>query len=138
MPNPQTVYLDWNSDALLTPNGSVQMASGWDLVRQRITRRLITNPAQTLPSGISTPADYVFHPDYGIGLAALVDEAETTQFTGTLEQKISKGVREDAAVESSTPPSIAFVRPDPSTLYAVIGVTLVNGESGTIAIGSTG
>lgn len=137
MANPLTQYLDWNSDAILTPAGSIQSASGWDIVRQRIVRRMLTNPAQTLPSGYFTPPDYIFHPKYGIGLASLVDEAEGSQSLAELEQKISKGVLEDTAVDSSAPPSIQFSKPNINTFWILIGVTLVNGTAGTIAIGST-
>lgn len=130
----QTLYLDWNSDLLLTPSGSIQMATGWDMVRQRIIRHLITNPAQRLPDGTLTPPDYIFHTDYGVGLGKMVGQAFDPAFQAVLERRITRAVLQDSAVDSSAPPSVQFVKPQPDTLWIVISVTLKSGRPGTIAL----
>ncbi len=127
-------WLDWNSDLLLTPNGDVQAATGWDEVRQRIIRRLITNPAQQLPDGTFTLADDIWNPDYGIGLGTMVGQSFGADFEARIERRIAKAVLEDSAVDSTVPPSVKFVRPQPDSLWIVIGVTLVTGKPGTIAL----
>lgn len=127
-------FLDWNSGLKLTPSGSIQTATGWDRVRQRIIRRIITNPAQLLPNGNYTPADNVFSMFYGIGLGAEIDKAQDANYQQVIERKIAQGVLEDEDVSSTIPPSIQFVQPTPSELWIIIGVTLTTGQSGTIAI----
>lgn len=127
-------YLDWNSDFLVTPSGSIQTAVGWDRVRQRIIRRIITNPSQQLPDGTFTAPDYIFHPGYGVGGGALIDQDVDDEYIARLEQIISRGVLEDADVSSSTPPTITYRRPNPDTLLVVVSVVLNSGELGQLAL----
>lgn len=130
----QSLYLDWNSDLLVTPNGGIQMAEGWDLVRQRIIRSLITNPSQVLPDGTLTPPDYIFDTAFGIGLGRMVAQAFDPQFQQTLQRRISRAVLQDSAVDSTAPPSVRFVKPQPDTLWIVISVRLKSGRPGTISL----
>lgn len=127
-------YMDWNQDLIVTPSGSIQAAVGWDQVRQRIIRRIITNSAAILPDKTFTPAGDVFAPDFGVGLGTLLDQAFSEDFEAELERRIAQGVLEDVDVLSTTPPSIVFQRPNPSTLVIVIGVVLITGVPGTISI----
>ena len=128
------LYLDFNSDLILTANGSVQFATGWDQVRQRILRRMITNPARTLPNGTSTAADYVFDPGFGFGAGALVGGDYSVNFLEQLKNAIAQAVFEDADIDSSIPPTVVFQNPNPNTLYVIIGVTLITGQPGTITL----
>ncbi|MDQ0124712.1 hypothetical protein J2W17_003666 [Pseudomonas lini] len=48
-------------DLALSPTGSLSPVEGLDRGKQRILRRLITNPG-----------DYLFHPEYGAGLGRYV------------------------------------------------------------------
>jgi hypothetical protein len=128
-----TLFLEWNSDFQVTPSGSLQLAVGWDEVRQRIIRRVVTNPAQQLPDGTTTTPDYVFHPDYGIGLGAMVDQDVNDDFLRKVEGKITRGILQDASVTAtSTPPSIQFYRPSPDTLWAVASVEATGTGPGII------
>lgn len=129
-----TLYLEWNGDLKLECRTSLQLATGWDEVRQRIIRRLITNCAQTLPDGRFTPADYIFDNSYGDGLGSMVDQNFTDTFLGALEQRIYAGVLADAAVDTSIPPTIKFARPMPEMLVIYISVILVTGQEGNIQL----
>lgn len=130
----QDFYLDWQGDFLLTPSGGIQTAVGWDRIRQRIIRRAITNPAQQLPSGRYTPADYVFHPDYGLGMGSLVDNPFSDSLLLDLENKIVSACLQDVDVDNAYPPSVKFYREAPNSLWIVVGVTLVTSEQGEIAV----
>jgi hypothetical protein len=134
MNNGADFSLDFNSDLMVTPSGSIQPAVGWTRVRQRITRRIITNPARRLPDQTFTPADDVFNQDFGIGLGSLVDQALNQNYESEVERKIAQGVLEDEDVNTTIPPSIVFERPNPATLWIVIGVTLLTGQPGTISL----
>ena len=50
-------WLEWNSDFQVSASGGLLLATGDDLARQRIIRRLCT-----------AVQGYVWHPDYGAGL----------------------------------------------------------------------
>jgi hypothetical protein len=128
------LYLDYNGDLVLAQDGIPQVATNWDQVRQRILRRMLTNPSQTLPSGVKTQADYIFHQDFGFGMGALVDGDFTQGFLEDLKNRISRAVFSDVDVAPSIPPTVKFNRPNLSTLWIIIGVTLVTGLPGQISI----
>src|ERR1017187_10339519 len=134
MGTPVDLFLDWNQDLLITPSGSIQTAVAWDRVRQRIIRRIITNSAQQLPDGVMTPADYIFHPDFGVGGGSLVDQNVSDDYIAKLEQIISRGVLEDADVDSTVPTSIQFSRPNDDTLWVIVSVVLKSGKPGQLAL----
>lgn len=63
----------WSGDCSAAANGDLLTSSGTERSKQRILRRLLTNPAQKDASGnVVVPGDYIFHPDYGAGLPRLV------------------------------------------------------------------
>ena len=132
-----TAYLEWGQDLVVLPNGSIQLASGWDEVRQRIERRLLTSPLEVLPSGAKVPPDYIWDVNYGLGVGKLVDQNLDANFLGAIRQKCNEGVMVDADVSDANPPGVALYKINPYTTYLVIGVTLKNGTPGTITIQST-
>jgi len=133
-PSGADLYLDWQSDLILTPSGGLQTAVAWDRVRQRVIRRMITNPAQLLPSGRYTPADYIFEPSFGIGMGSLVDQPFSTAFLEDLESRISQACLQDDDIDSSSPPTVQFFQEPPSTLFILISVVSVSGAPGKIAV----
>lgn len=132
-----TMYLEWGGDFVVTPNGSLQWASGWDEVRQRIERRIITNPLEVLPSGEAVPPDYIFDTNYGLGYAKLVNQNLNNTMLSTIKQRAYQGVTVDDAVSGAYPPQISLYSPIPGELILVLGVTLKTGEQGQIAISSS-
>jgi len=127
-----TLFLEWNDDLKVTPSGSLQLAIGWDEVRQRIIRRVITSAAQEIPDGTLTLPDYIFHPDYGIGLGKLVGQNFNDELLRRLEGKITQGILLDSAVETSQPPSITFYRTTPDTLLINASVNVIGSGPGVI------
>ncbi len=128
------MYLEWGGDLVLTPTGSVQTAVGWDQVRERIIRRFLTNPAQTLPDGSSTPPDYVFSPGYGEGAGALVDQNPDDAYVANLTRRMRQAVLSDVAVDPGSVPQITITRPRGDTYEVFVTVTLSNGQQGKVAI----
>jgi len=57
----QDTSLIWSQDLATGNTGDLALVSGTVLGQQRVLRRLLTNPG-----------DYVWHPDYGAGLARFV------------------------------------------------------------------
>lgn len=72
------LYHYWSGDLTAAANGDFLAASDSERTKQRILRRLLTNPAQKDAAGnVIVPGDYIFHPDYGAGLPRLVGSLAT-------------------------------------------------------------
>ena len=128
------VFLEFNQDLILTPSGSIQFAVGWDNVRERIIRNLITNPAQALPDGTQTPADYIWNPSFGLGMGAMVDQNPTPSFLQDLKRRITQAVFTEAQVDPGTTPTIIIQQPTIGTYQVFISVNLANGQVGQVSL----
>jgi len=126
------LYLEYNDDLIITANGSLQFAVGWDQVRERIIRSIATNPALQLSNSTTTPPDYVFHPSYGIGLGELVDANLTKAQIQDLTRAINQAVLADVAVDPSLPPQISVLANNTNTVQILVQVFLLNGTSGEV------
>ena len=126
--------LEWQGDLVLTPNGSIQYAVGWDQIRERIIRRFLTNRAQQLPDGSYTLADYVFDVNYGVGAGALVDQNPTRAWLLDLTGRMRQAVQADAAVDPGALPQMTVVKQGGNTYQLFVQVQLVSGQSGKVAI----
>lgn len=127
-------YLDWGSDFVVTPNGSILMANGWDDARQSTVRAILTNPYTTLPSGQDIPPDYVYGPDYGAGLGLYVGQDMTTNQQEELKSKISAVVLGQPFVNSLFAPQIEFFNTGVNGVFISIFMTLVSHQTGTVAV----
>lgn len=128
------LFLEWGQDLVLNASGTLATVSGWPQVRERIIRRILTNPAQTLPDGSTTPPDYVFDPSYGIGGGALVSQNPTPQWLDRLRQRVRQGVLSDAAVNPGYDPQIVISQPTPNTFVIAVGCQLQSGQAGAFSI----
>ncbi|MCG7388743.1 phage tail protein [Pantoea sp. ACRSB] len=81
-------------DLSTSPAGDLRPVSGTERGRQRILRRLMTNPGE-----------YVFHPDYGAGLGQKVGQNVNLNEWKTL---ISGQMLLEDAVAASPPPTVAL------------------------------
>ncbi|QAY85407.1 phage tail protein [Pseudomonas arsenicoxydans] len=95
-------------DLSLSPTGSLSPVEGIERGKQRILRRLITNPG-----------DYLFHPAYGAGLG---------RFVGSLTNvpEIISLIRGQILLEdcvSKKPAPVISVTPSNNTLSVNIGYT---------------
>ena len=69
------LYAYWGSDLNLSATGGLLTADGLEQSKQRVLRRLLTNPAQYDTSGnVITPGDYLWQPHYGAGLPSYVGQ----------------------------------------------------------------
>ena len=128
------LFCEWGGDLIVTPNGGIQSAVGWDNVRQRIIRSLITNSAQRLPDGSTTAPDYIYHPSYGIGCGSLVGQNPTPQYISGLVGRINQAVLQDVAVDPGSVPSVLFQVPRPGTWLVFVTVSLRDKTVGQTAV----
>lgn len=85
-------YHQWGSDLITSPTGDIGMVSGPMLGQQRVLRRLLTNAG-----------DYIWHLDYGAGLARFIGQpANTLQIKAIIRSQIFK----EAAVSRQPEPVI--------------------------------
>jgi hypothetical protein len=129
-----TYFLEWNGDLILTSNGSVLMAQGWDEVRERIIRRFLTNSALPLPDGTTTPPDYVFSPLYGLGAGALIDQNPDAQFLTGFTRRMREAVVADAATAPGSLPSISITTPMIGLVQVYVAIQLISGQQGSFSI----
>ena len=110
------VFLEWNSDFVVSATGGLQLASGDDFARQRIIRRLLT-----------AVRGYLWHQDYGAGLPQKIGSPASVISLKAL-------VRSQIALESSvapTPAPIINVTEDPNTLgLYTISINYTDAASG--------
>lgn len=127
------IYLEWGSDLIITPNGSIQTAVNWDQVRERIIRRIFTNRAERLPDGSYTVPDYIFDIAYGESGGALIDQNPTQAWLRDFNRRVRQGVLADAAVDPGSVPT-TVVRKYGSTYQIFVNVKLINGQPGQVSI----
>lgn len=65
----------YGNDISESSTGDLGSVTGVTKGRQRVLRRLLTNPAETSPEGDQLPPDYIWHPDYGAGLGRFIGRA---------------------------------------------------------------
>lgn len=98
--------LVWGQDMGANPIGDVTLTTGSLLGQQRILRRLLTNPG-----------DYLWHPDYGAGLASFIGRPNAaSNIRATIRSQIFL-----EAVVSRTPEPAIDVQPTPDgSIYVSI------------------
>jgi hypothetical protein len=86
------LYAIWQQDLLLSLTADLQLATGSEAGRQRVLRRLLTNPG-----------DYFAHPTYGAGLPAKVGSLASA---AELQALVLTQMLQEQAVAQDPPPSV--------------------------------
>lgn len=106
-------------DLSLSPTGSLSPVEGIERGKQRILRRLITNPG-----------DYVFHPEYGAGLGRYV--GALMNIPETIANIRGQTLLEDCVAKKPAP--VISVTPSNDTLSVNISYTdSASGEPVTLS-----
>ena len=127
-------YLDWGSDFVIAPNGGLLQANGWDEARQLTVRSLLTNAGRALPDGTLTAPDYIFVPDYGVGLGLYVGQDMTPAQKAALQSLISAAILAQTFVDPSVEPNVAFTSTPDYAMLIAISLSLISNQQGTIVI----
>jgi phage baseplate assembly protein W len=103
------IFHVWETDLTTSATGDLALVSGSTLGQQRVMRRLLTNPG-----------DYIWHTDYGAGLASFVGTpANETQITATIRSQIFR----EAAV-ARTPEPVVDVQVSPAGALSAVYVNI--------------
>jgi phage baseplate assembly protein W len=105
---------EWGTDLVIGPGGDLHTVGGDGQVRQRVLRRLLTNPG-----------DYIWQINYGAGLAAFVGEAQPS---GRVRAVVRDQLRLEPAVARSPEPRIQISVSEPNAIS--LDVTYIGTESG--------
>lgn len=128
------IYCDWAQDIPRDANGKIIKANAFDSVRQNITRELLTNPAEQLNNGQFTPADYKWHPDFGLGLPRFLGQLYDDNVLRAMQQKCLQSVKTNPNVANSPVPTVVFVPLSPASLQIYIDYILKLGTSQSFAV----
>jgi phage baseplate assembly protein W len=106
----------FGGDFLISPTGDLAIADESVLVRERLLRRLLTNPG-----------DYIWQPDYGAGLGRFVGQpASAARIRAVVRGQIFR----EAAVARSPEPEIAVqAGPDGTTVVRIRYAQAATGQS---------
>nr|WP_199065128.1 hypothetical protein [Chromobacterium sp. ASV5] len=101
-------------DLSTSPTGDLSLVAGLERGKQRVLRRLLTNPG-----------DYVFHPEYGAGLGRYVGQIiNVPQLTGLIRGQMLQ----EACVGNSPPPAVTVRARDDGTL--AVDISYIDAPSG--------
>jgi len=122
----------------INQNGGIASCTGWELVSNFIQRLLYTNFQTVEPSGVVVNPDYIWHPTFGLGLRALVGEADLSIIQQTLKTKALQAIAAQPSV-ATTPAPVVLVEPDPNdqtghTLLVYIYLYLNSGQAQTLGL----
>jgi len=112
------IYHWVGNDLQLSASGGIQETSGVEASRQRIARRLITNPG-----------DYIFHPEYGAGIPAYIGRLASQN---EIKAVVLGQVLLESTVSKTTQP-IVNVSQIAGTGNVTIDVTYTYAETGELA-----
>jgi phage baseplate assembly protein W len=86
------IQSDWGGDLSIGPTGDLVVLPIRKEVGQKVTRGLLTNPG-----------DYVWHADYGAGLAQYVGEPFTANI---IENSVINQLRQEVLISIDPPPMV--------------------------------
>jgi len=102
----QDAALVWGGDISAGPSGDIALVSGTTLGQQRVLRRLLTNPG-----------DYIWHLDYGAGLAQFVGQ---TCNVAAIRSTIRSQIFMEATVARLPEPEIDVQNAQNGSVYVYI------------------
>ncbi len=127
-------YCEYGTDFILDPSGGIQAATGWDEARQFIIRLLLTNPQETLQDGTVVPAEYLWHPDFGLGLRVFLGQLAQPGVIEAIRNKAFQALLSNPVIAKTPPPIVTASIVAPFVLQLLTDVVLANGTQGSIAV----
>lgn len=109
-------FLEWGTDISAGPTGDLALATGTDVINQRICRRLLTNAG-----------DYLWQLDYGGSLGQFVG---TPAQADAIEAVIRSQLVLEAAVPASPPPTVSVALADQASGITNATITYADPATG--------
>ncbi len=106
----------WGSDLTVDSTGDLTLVTGSSLGQQRVLRRLMTNPG-----------DYIWHLDYGAGLAQFIGQPGNAS---RIEAVIRSQIFKESAVARTPEPTVSVRFPSGGTGSVYVQILYVDAPSG--------
>jgi len=127
------LFLELNGDFVLNNNGGLLWAENWDVIRQNFERFFFTNPATNSVSGLPQPADWIFHPEFGLGANTMLGQVFGQAFINVLQQKVYQAALAASTGNSSVPPVVTVTRAtNPQQINIQVVITPTGQDKQTI------
>lgn len=131
----EQLFLELSSDFVINSNGGLQLATGsWDVIRQNFERFLFTQPTSTDFRGNPIPADWIFHPNFGLGAGSLIGENYNQATLNKLQQTVFQGALSASTGNSNVPPVVTVTSPNSQEVVATVVITPNNGAQQTLQV----
>ena len=99
--------LPWGSDLAIGPNGDFKGVTDDAATKERIVRRLLTNPIGLDSNGTEVAeCDYHFHPNYGAGTRRYVHGVITQELQQTVQQRVTDQALQEPSVVATPAPVV--------------------------------
>lgn len=108
------LFHEFGTDFAASPTGDLALAAGAALGRQRVLRRLLTNPG-----------DYIWQPEYGAGLGRFVGQPAATE---RIRAVVRSQIFREPAVARSPEPAIEVRAGDDGRVF--LSIRYADAESG--------
>jgi hypothetical protein len=112
------LYQIWSTDLEASNSGDLQAVTGTERGKQRILRRLMTNPG-----------DYIFDPSYGLGLPQYVGQPQSKDMLDKINGIASSQILQEAVVAPSPPPVVSITQLPDFSLW--VWIQYVDAPTGT-------
>lgn len=105
------IFLNYLQDLSLQASGDFLLTEGAEATKQRLIRRLLTNPGT-----------YIWHPTYGAGLGQFIGRLLSSTEFDELKGIITSQIFEESAIAKTPPPEIDLNQDptDYSSLFCTI------------------
>lgn len=104
--------LPWGDDLAISPSGGILLIDGDVLARERVIRRLCSNPRTVLDDGTVLDPDHLLHPAFGAGLGRVVGRSVSLAGRADLDEietAIRNTLRAEPSVSQEQPPQITLI-----------------------------
>jgi hypothetical protein len=109
------VFLEWNSDFVVSSTGGLLLTNSNDEVRQRLERRLF-----------SAPKSYIWHPEYGAGLPQKIG---STYSASQIQSIVMQQLNLEQSVAPDPPPQLTVTQQPGG--YVTIAIKYFDAKAGT-------
>jgi hypothetical protein len=121
-----TLWLEFQQDFGLNPNGGLAMAQQWDETRQAFERGMFACPAFTMQDGSQVDPDLFFDTTFGAGLGLQIGQNPTGQWVGKMTQAANQAAATAPGVNPTIPPVITL-NPSGHTQQMAVTIATLTG-----------